>query len=236
MNFDHFTQEIGKLPFQGTAHHAWLIYGLIRQHRPKVVIETGTYAGYVTGHIALALWHNGDDGQVYSIDDYSYGEFDIDRVNQNLNNVFGGKPSNVVLLKGDSVDILRQWQSSRYPIDFAVLDGSRVLPRFAEEVMRVVQGGATCWTLHDTHHDLNARWYADQFRAHMTDWDCIDFHMDGGLLVAEKKQPGLPKDLTGWRPAECASFLLPNGFRVEAVDSYEEKDYIKSLDLNMGLM
>ncbi|MGE3108727.1 MAG: O-methyltransferase [Phycisphaerales bacterium] len=46
-----------------------LLHGLVRNIRPRVVIETGTFVGVSTLWIAAALRENGDGGVVHSFDD-----------------------------------------------------------------------------------------------------------------------------------------------------------------------
>ena len=46
-----------------------LLHGLIRNIRPRLVIETGTFAGMSTMWIAAALQENGDGGEVHTFDD-----------------------------------------------------------------------------------------------------------------------------------------------------------------------
>lgn len=46
-----------------------LLHSLIRNIRPKVVIETGTFVGISTMWIAAALQENGDGGQIHTFDD-----------------------------------------------------------------------------------------------------------------------------------------------------------------------
>jgi hypothetical protein len=223
MTTAEFEHRLATVKRQGTERHAWLVYGLIRQRRPQVVVETGTYAGFVTAHIALALMHNGDGGHVYSVDDYSYGEFDAGQVMVNLARVFApsGVPPCVTLVCARSLD----W---RWPdrVDMAVLDGDRNLPGFAEEVSRAVHAGATCLTVHDTHHDPNACHYARKFTAYVEGWETINCHMDGGLWVAVKAERGAPVrnadgtmrpcDLTDYVVTNAPSFTLPNGDHVPA--------------------
>src|SRR5437016_1843739 len=46
-------------PFSGTEHVAWLLYSLVKQTRPKVVVEYG--AGYTTLFLLAALAENASD-------------------------------------------------------------------------------------------------------------------------------------------------------------------------------
>jgi cephalosporin hydroxylase len=213
MTVEEFERRVGEIDRQGTERHAWAMYGLIRQRQPRVVVETGTFAGYVTAHIALALLHNaalqGKPGRVFSVDDYSYGAIDPKGVEANLTRVFGAFPYCVSLVASKSLDW--EWPPK---VDMAVLDGDRRLPGFAEEVRRALDAGATCLTIHDTHHDPHALLYMRAFRAEMTGWETINCPMRGGLLVAIKTEPGEPTDLTNHVVEASPDFTLPNGVLV----------------------
>lgn len=47
-----------------------LVHSLIRNIRPRVVIETGTFVGMSTIWIAAALAENGDGGEIHTFDDF----------------------------------------------------------------------------------------------------------------------------------------------------------------------
>jgi predicted O-methyltransferase YrrM len=47
-----------------------LVHSLVRNHRPKVVIETGSFIGVSTIWIAAALAENGDGGVLHAFDDF----------------------------------------------------------------------------------------------------------------------------------------------------------------------
>jgi predicted O-methyltransferase YrrM len=187
-----FSRRVSTLPFQGTSKHAWLVYGLVRWLHPEVVLETGTWQGYVTSHIALGLMHNGH-GKVYSIENFAYQ--DISNPEQIINNLsrIGVYGPHVEIIAGNSLEV--SWPER---ISLAVLDGDRSLPNFRDEVHRVIDCGAVCFCVHDTHHDGNAHWYMKQFREKMLpEWNVIDPAFDGGFAVAMKALPG---HLTGWEP------------------------------------
>jgi predicted O-methyltransferase YrrM len=48
-----------------------LVHSLVRNLRPRVVIETGTFVGMSTLWIAAALAENGDDGEIHTFDDFA---------------------------------------------------------------------------------------------------------------------------------------------------------------------
>ncbi len=47
-----------------------LVHSIVRNHRPKLVIETGSFIGVSTLWIAAALKENGDGGVVHAFDDF----------------------------------------------------------------------------------------------------------------------------------------------------------------------
>jgi predicted O-methyltransferase YrrM len=47
-----------------------LVHSIVRNHRPKLVIETGSFIGVSTLWIAAALAENGDGGVVHAFDDF----------------------------------------------------------------------------------------------------------------------------------------------------------------------
>lgn len=47
-----------------------LVHSIVRNHRPKLVIETGSFIGVSTLWIAAALQENGDGGVIHAFDDF----------------------------------------------------------------------------------------------------------------------------------------------------------------------
>jgi predicted O-methyltransferase YrrM len=187
-----FQERMKGIRSQGTEHHAWLVYGLIRWLRPEVVLETGPWQGYMTAHIALALMHN-EAGSVTSIDNFAYT--DGNSLGNLMNNLInsGVYGYHVKLIEGNSLDV--PWPEH---IDLAILDGDRSAPNFSKEVQRVIDSGAICFCVHDTHHDPEAYWFMKEFRETHPDWSVIDPTIEGGFAVAMKNVAGR---LTGWMPS-----------------------------------
>jgi predicted O-methyltransferase YrrM len=71
--------ELGKSAWRGLES---LGYEMVRQYRPKVVVELGTYVGLSALAMGLALHHLGEGGKLYAVDTwegdkhvaYSHGE------------------------------------------------------------------------------------------------------------------------------------------------------------------
>jgi predicted O-methyltransferase YrrM len=51
-----------------------LLRALIRCHKPRVVVEAGTYKGHGAIAIAEALWRNGATGHIWTADPYDFGQ------------------------------------------------------------------------------------------------------------------------------------------------------------------
>jgi hypothetical protein len=124
----------------------WIIYGLVRASRPKLVLEIGT--GGSSACIMWGLKHNGM-GHLHTYDIYSSGQddkyhrpadYEKDDVGDSLNHCYGqmirarrdwGMEEYCTLHKMSSVDLLPKWN---HKIDMLVVDGDHSLVGLKNDV------------------------------------------------------------------------------------------------------
>lgn len=121
------------------------LYYLIRQARPKVVVQTGVSNGVSCAFIALALKHNGQGGKLYAVDlPHIYDPAD-DRFHQNV--VYG-----VLIPHGKQSGWL---VPDRLKASFECWEGDArdVLPKLFEHA------GPTDIFYHDSDHTYDHMWF-----------------------------------------------------------------------------
>ena len=131
-----------KIPFSAGnvhPHTAILLWALVVNMRPTVIVETGTFFGYSTWFLAQALQWWGPKGKVYTIDpDFSHVAECVRR-----------HPS-VQMVPGFSMDVLPKLIADLGEVHFAFLDAYKrqALAEFQLLDAAIVPGGIVAF--HDT--------------------------------------------------------------------------------------
>jgi len=175
-----------------TQRHVWAVYGLIRWLQPKVLVEIGTYKGFVGLHMARACEDNGF-GHVTVIDDFS-----LDARPAEVHNAFqrAGLSHRLTILDGKSTEV--QWPKV---IDFAMVDGDHEFESVLFDCNTAVEKGATCIVMHDTSELPGPREYIEVMREKGKGvWDVVEVGFDMGLSVL-MRVPEKPSMFT-MRPKE----------------------------------
>ncbi len=94
-----------------------MLYRIIRELRPKQVIELGTNVGISAAYIAAALKENGDGGRIITLDSSQYRQ----ALARSLHASLG--LDNVTYVQGLFSDTLKQTLAENPPCDLAFIDG-----------------------------------------------------------------------------------------------------------------
>jgi len=87
-----------------------LLYGLIRALKPATIVETGTHKGLTTLYMAHAIYDEGYDGHIYTVDPYEWG------AKANLDKIPELKDyTTYEQIRGDELEVDN--------VDFAFIDG-----------------------------------------------------------------------------------------------------------------
>ncbi len=94
-----------------------MLYRIIRELRPKQVIELGTNVGISAAYIAAALKENGDGGRIITLDSSQYRQ----ALARSLHASLG--LDNVTYVQGLFSDTLKQTLAENPPCDLVFIDG-----------------------------------------------------------------------------------------------------------------
>jgi cephalosporin hydroxylase len=174
-----FDTLVSTIPRMCTDRHAKMIQGLVRWLRPQVVLEIGSWRGYVTCHIAQAVKEN-HFGRVYVIDNYTIQDSDPSAIHNSL--MICEVADLVGIISGDSQSV--PWPAA----EMVVVDGDHRLPTVTADVQRAMDGGATCIVMHDTCNNTGPRAWVDAFRESKNpDWDLIEVNFDEGAAILMRR-------------------------------------------------
>jgi predicted O-methyltransferase YrrM len=161
-----------------TTRHVFMLYGLIRWLRPNTVLEIGAWHGYSTVWMARALQEMEGQRKLYTIDDFSDQNTDLEILRANLR--LAGVEEVVEILHGDSMKV--DWPEP--PLDFVYIDGNHSLAHAEYDFYKALEYGASCVVMHDTTSWWGSRAVVDNFRrSQQSQWDYIEVPFDEGLTI-----------------------------------------------------
>jgi predicted O-methyltransferase YrrM len=159
-------------PASVTPETGLLIHALIRNIRPRVVVETGTWIGTSTIWVAAALAENGDGGVIHTFDMFPPIRSDqwrdeelvagrIETVRTNLEEA--GVADRVVIHPGRSSYVIRDLRAELAAaggVQFAFIDGDHTIPGICHDLWAVepVLDTGGYLLLHDTFPDRCGGW------------------------------------------------------------------------------
>jgi predicted O-methyltransferase YrrM len=185
------------IPAAGTHRHGNLVHGLVRWLKPATVVESGTWCGYLTAVIAVALAEN-RRGRLVSIDDWSGADVQAsafipreEDVRKNLEVL--GLGDRVELRRGSSAVI-----SLPDRLDLAVLDSCHDATHVQIELERMRAAGCGCFLVHDVVSRAGPASAIERFlSAQEPSWSIIEAQFNAGLALLMDRQSPL---LAGARP------------------------------------
>lgn len=141
------------------AHLGFLLYGLVRSHAPRVVVELGTYRGYSALHFAAALRDNADSSNRLHLIDlwsgypYRHCSMETTRSTFRRNHLLNLSNCAISFEEGDAFESCAGFEDET--IDFLHIDVSntgdnlkQLLERWAPKMTRmpnsliVIEGGS----------------------------------------------------------------------------------------------
>jgi predicted O-methyltransferase YrrM len=168
----------------GLGDSAWLLYGLTRSIKPKIVVEIGAAKGKSTCIFGLALKHN-NNGQLISIDPHTSTKWN-DHDSVNTYDILIGNlkkfdiEKQVTVKKGLSNDIIKGWVYGK--IDLILIDGDHSYKGVENDFLEFSKffHEETIIIFHDTGwvYNKKSKWYRED--------------MGVPVFVEELRKQGLP--------------------------------------------
>lgn len=201
MTQEKFEKQVNEIKSLFTKRHAHIIYGLIRWLQPEHCVEIGAFEGYISAWIAKGLQDN-DRGMLYCVDNWSLGTT-AQQIHNNL----------VMLELANQVAIFDVNQfPDQAPCDFAFIDADHSLDGVTNDVINVINRGASCIVLHDTTSWWGPKQFIEKIKpisigpvtssttsATYDNYDSIrehfnfiQQHFDEGLTIMMRKLPSIP--------------------------------------------
>ena len=170
-------KQLSDIQVRSKASHAagMMLYSLTFAMDPRIVLEIGTYAGYTTIHIALALSEN---GRIWTIDIDGRGQKICIKESKRL-----GVNDKIKFIIGDSQSI--DWY---LPIDILYIDGDHVYDAVLADFLKyspyVQKEGIVVF--HDTNNGLDPKRVVNQ--AIISNWDCLHINRFPGLTLYQRSK------------------------------------------------
>jgi predicted O-methyltransferase YrrM len=188
----------------GLGDSAWVLHGLVRAMKPRMVVEIGSASGFSTCVIGSALRANGE-GRLVAIDPHIATDWNDEgpadtfgALTRNLRRA--GVTEFVEVIRGNSADVALNWQK---PIDLLFIDGDHsyegvkhdwtAFSRFVSDFGVVVFHDAL-WDLRPVPQyarpHMGVPRFVDELR--VAGFPVVTLERDFGLSLVQPRRGGVP--------------------------------------------